>query len=217
MLSNVNPAHLNMVSNQIKTWQVNDGAVLKSMTELAREPFVPERYQNLAYADAPILLNDEHEMLPPKNIGRALQALKIKKTDKILEIGTQSGYTTALLAALGGSVYSLEANSKLYEWAAKNLAGAQYKQVNLKLADGLQGWIEQAPFDVIMLHASFPTLPQNLLTQLSMQGRCFIILGHAPAMQAMLWQRQPTTWARSTLFETVTLPFPSAAPTPFQF
>lgn len=204
---NMREARFNMIEQQIRTWEVLDPAVLQLLNDVAREHFVPEEYQGLAFADIEIPLGSElnagQAMLSPKLEGRMLQALNVQKHQNVLHIGTGSGYFTALLASLAKHVDSLEINADLSAQAAKNLARNQINNVSLIVADGALGFAQSAPYDAIVYTASSPVEPAGVRQQLNIGGAMLIVLGSAPAMQATLIQRVSETGFREgVLFET---------------
>lgn len=197
---NIEQARFNMIEQQIRPWDVLDPQVLDLLFVVKREDFVPAAYRNLAFADMEIPLGSGQVMLAPRVEARLLQELAIKKTDKVLEIGTGSGYMAALLAARAAHVISLECRPELAEMARQNLAGAGVANVSIEVADGASGWPQGAPFDVIVISGSVPVLPEAILKQLSLGGRMAVIVGDAPVMEAQL-----ITCTAKDVFNTVNL------------
>jgi protein-L-isoaspartate(D-aspartate) O-methyltransferase len=158
------------------------------MGELPRESFVPDAYRGLAYADTEIPLGDGSLMLAPKVVGRMLQALSVQPGDKVLEIGTGTGYVTACLAGLGGRVHSVEIDPELADAARERIAALDLGQVEVETGDGLAEPFSDGPFDVIAVTGSMPTAePLAMLRQqLSEGGRLFAVVGEAPLMEAIL-------------------------------
>ena len=173
----VQQSRFNMIEQQIRPWDVLDGAVLGLLAKLPREDFVPKQYVGLAFADLEIPLGDGQLMLSPKMEGRILQSLEIKKTDKVLEIGTGSGYLTALLAMQAKHVDSVELNAKISKQAAKNIAAQGIENVNLVVADGVHGLAANAPYDVIVFTGSTPVLNTQVERQLAVGGHMFVVVG----------------------------------------
>ena len=201
--SRFNMPRFNMIEQQIRPWDVLDGAVLALLAKLPREDFVPKQYVGLAFADLEIPLGDGQLMLSPKMEGRILQSLEIKKTDKVLEIGTGSGYLTALLAMQAKHVDSVELNAKISKQAAKNIAAQGVANVNLVVADGVHGLAANAPYDVIVFTGSTPLLNKQVERQLAVGGRMFVVVGDAPAMEATLITRiSADNFKADVLFET---------------
>lgn len=186
---NPEQARLNMVESQIRTWEVLDQTVLDLLLTVKREEFVPERYRSLAFADMEIPLGHGEVMLAPKMEARMVQELGIRKTDKILEVGTGSGYVTALLAKLGGQVVTLELIREFSQGATRRLAGHGLQNVQFHLADGAEGWPGQGPYDVILLTGSVPLLSESFQRQLAAGGRLLAVIGEPPVMTANLITR----------------------------
>ena len=158
-------------------------------------------------------------MMQPKVEARILQELAVKKNERVLEVGTGSGYLTALLAARAHHVYSVEINPKLKAFGEENLRRSGVENTDVQLGDAAQGWLTHAPYDVIVLTGSTPILPQTLVLQLKVTGRLFAVVGDPPVMEARLI-RQTAPGARLSvdLFETMVAPLVNAAtPARFQF
>lgn len=195
-------AKFNMIEQQLRPWEVLDGKVLSVLDQLDREDFVPELYKGLAYADCQIPLSKTTAMFPPTIEGRMLQALLIKPDDRILEIGTGSGYITACLATLGRQVVSLDINPTSQQAAAEilkslSLNNIEFEQLNAFECDYV------GEFDVIAVTGSVAFVPDNLKQALTVGGRLFVIAGESPAMQALLITRvSKSEWITESLFET---------------
>jgi len=219
MMDSSEQARFNMIEQQIRPWDVLDSRVLKTMTEIPREPFVPDAYIGLAYADIEIPLGGGRLMLFPRVVGRMLQALDIKPEDRVLEVGTGSGYGTACLAALGRKVVSLELDADLIDQARERLQQQGVRNVELRQADALAGPVEVRPFDVIAVTGSLPSEEalENLEAQLADGGRLFVVVGEDPVMEALLITRVgERELRREVLFET-SLPALEKAPEPEHF
>ena len=196
-------ARFNMVEQQIRPWQVLDPAVLHTLQHIARELFVPAAYQALAYTDTEIPLGHGQAMVAPRIDARLMHDVALKPTDKVLEIGTGSGYLTALLADRSHHVVSLEINPELHARARANLQGAGISNVDLRMADGSAGALEAGPFDAIVLGGSVYEVPQALLDQLKVGGRLIAIVGEEPVMQATLYTRtSASAWDHKALWDT---------------
>ncbi len=182
----LNQARQTMISQQIRPWNLQDEAVLEAMTQTPRELFTPTAYQNLAYSDTSIPLPHDQTLLEPKVVARALQALSLQKTDVVLELGTGTGYITALLSQLVQQIYSVELFADLLEHADRTLDQLGYSNVELLLGNGAQGWPGHAPYDVIMATGAYENIPEILFSQLKPDGRLFAIAGKPPALQAYL-------------------------------
>ena len=208
---NLEQARFNMVEQQIRPWDVLDQDVLALLYVVKREQFVPTAYRQLAFADVEIPLAGAACMLAPKIEAHALQALQVKKSDKVLEIGAGSGYMAALLAAHGDHVWSVEIVPELAEMARANLRREDIDNVTVEIGDAAQGWPAHAPYDVIMVSGSLPVLPKRLLDQLKVGGRLFAIVGEAPVMEAQLVTRSAAdVFSTVTLFETLAAPLVNA-------
>ena len=211
-------ARTNMVAQQVRPWSVTNEEVLKILSLIPRESFVPSEYLHLAYSDTDIPLANNQTMLPPKIVGRALQALKLTGQEKVLEVGTGTGYVTACLAKLSASVVSVEIDSTLFTQAEKYLAPMQYRHLILEQGDGVFGFEKYAPYDAILITGSYPLgVPQGMMEQLKITGRMFAITGLWPNMKALIIERQEkTNYITRDLFETV-VPALVHAPQPKKF
>ena len=209
----------NMIECQIKPWNVNDQVVLDLLYDIHREDFLPTAYKNLALADTPIALEHGQYTMTPKVEARILQALKIKATDNILEIGTGCGYLTALLAAFSYHVVSVDIYIEFIEQAQKKLQQYNLDNVTLEIGDAVNGWQANAPYDVILVTGSIPYLTHTMQKQLKINGRLFIVVGKLPIMQAMLITYVgKNRWKREFLFETTVPPLLGIQPeNPFRF
>jgi protein-L-isoaspartate(D-aspartate) O-methyltransferase len=204
---NLEQARVNMIESQIRTWEVLDQTVLDLLFAVRREEFVPEKYRPLAFADMEIPIGHGEMMLAPKMEARMLQELGVRKTDKILEIGTGSGYVTALLAKLGGQVVTVERIPEFSQTATRRLAGQNIDNVKLLAGDGAEGWPAQAPYDVIILTGSVPVLSESFQQQLAIGGRLLAVVGEMPVMTASLVTRIAERAFNSVgLFETAIPP-----------
>ena len=166
---NIEQARFNMIEQQIRPWEVLDQKVLDLLFVVKREDFAPPAYRNLAFADLEIPLGSGQVMLAPKIEAKQLQELGIKKTDKVLEIGTGSGYMAALLAAHAEHVVTVECRPELAEFAKQNLQRAGITNVTVEIGDGVNGWAQRGPYDAIVVSGSVPVLPDALLKQLEAQ------------------------------------------------
>jgi protein-L-isoaspartate(D-aspartate) O-methyltransferase len=214
---NLNQARFNMIEQQIRPWEVLDQRVLDLMSELPRDEFVPTAYRNLAFADIHIPLAHNQVMMPPKVEGRLLQSLLLSPTDRVLEIGTGSGYLTALLAKSTKAVDSIDIFSDFTEQATLKLKILNINNVSLETGDAINGWKNSTHYDVIVLTGSVPVLKSHFQSQLTNGGRLFAIVGEEPLMNAELIVRvSEKEWRCESLFET-TLPPLLGAPTPSHF
>lgn len=190
---NFEQARFNMIEQQIRPWNVLDAEVLELLAQVRREDFVPAAHKALAFADLELPLRGSGEhgqcMLAPKVEARMLQDLAVRKHEKVLEIGTGSGYMAALLAQRAQRVISLEIVPELAALARANLAKAGIANVDVREADGAKGVPVEGPFDVIVLSGSVAEVPHKLLEQLKTGGRLMAIVGDAPVMRATLITR----------------------------
>lgn len=199
----VEQARTNMIESQIRTWEVLDQTVLDLLAVVKREEFVPPQYRALAFADMELPLGHGEVMLSPKLEARMLQELALTRADKVLEVGTGSGYVTALLANLAGQVISVERIDEFSHFAARKLAGHGLGNITLEIGDAADGWCRHAPYDAILLTGSVPVLPEAFRAQLAVGGRLLAVIGDAPAMTAKLITRVSETAFESLgLFET---------------
>jgi protein-L-isoaspartate(D-aspartate) O-methyltransferase len=164
-----------MVERQLRARGVLDERVLAAMLEVPRERFLPEGLAGDAYADRALPLSCGATMSQPYIVGAMTQALKLKGNDRVLEIGTGSGYQTAVLASLAGHVYTVERIPELQAGARAVLADLQIRNVDFLLGDGCLGWREHAPFDAILVTAGAPKVPDALRGQLSPNGGRLVI------------------------------------------
>jgi protein-L-isoaspartate(D-aspartate) O-methyltransferase len=216
---NLEQARFNMVEQQIRTWEVLDQEVLDLLYVIPREEFVPAEHRALAFSDLELPIGEGERMWQPKLEARVLQELALKKTDRVLEVGTGSGYLTALLAHRAAEVFSVELRPALAAFGRENLARYGSDNVVLETGDAARGWAAHAPYDAIVLTGSTPVLPRAFLEQLNPGGRLFAVVGEAPAMQARLVACTAPGASHSVdLFETVIRPLANAEQPPrFRF
>lgn len=210
-MGNLEQARFNMVEQQIRPWDVLDVRILDLLSAVKRENFVPTDRQSMTFMDMEIPLGHGASMWSPKLEARALQILQVKGSDRVLEIGSGSGYLTALLAHLAKHVTSIEIVPELHAFAKKNLAAHQIQNVTLELGDAAQGW--PGTYDVIVLTGSVPVLPKAFQNSLNPEGRLFAIVGDEPVMHARLIRcLAPGKFEAETIFETVVAPLQNALP-----
>lgn len=209
----------NMVEQQIRPWEVLDQDVLDLLYVVPREEFVPPAYRALAFSDLEIPIGEGQRMWQPKLEARVLQELAVRKTDRVLEVGTGSGHLTALLSHRAAQVFSVEISPKLAAFGRGNLERHGADNVTLEVGDAARGWPTHAPYDVIVLTGSTPVLPSAFLDQLAVGGRLFVVVGEAPAMHARLVTRTAQdAFGTVDLFETVLDPLVNAERPPrFRF
>lgn len=194
-------ARLNMVEQQIRPWNVLDPGVLELLGRIKREQFVPPGKQAMAFMDMEVPLGYGASMWCPKVEARALQELHLKRTDYVLEVGTGSGYLTALLAQLAEHVTSVEIAPELNAFAEKNLAAHHVSNVTLLVGDAARGW--SGSYDAIILTGSVPVLPEAFQNSLKPGGRLFAIVGEGAMMQAeRITCISPGVFEKTDLFET---------------
>lgn len=166
-----------MVREQIELKGIKDKTVLSAMREIKRHLFVPFHLRSKAYKDRPLPIGHNQTISQPYIVAYMTEAAKLKPEDRVLEIGTGSGYQAAVLAKIVREVYSIEILKPLANSAERRLKGLGYDNVKIKLGDGYKGWREFAPFDVIIVTAAPPEVPQALLDQLALGGRMVIPIG----------------------------------------
>ncbi len=214
---NLDQARYNMIEQQIRPWEVLDQRVLDLLGTVPREDFVPPAYRNLAFADINIPLGEGQVMMSPKVEARILQALNLQEDESVLEVGTGSGYVTALLASLAKHVISVDINPEMTRQAGEKLTLHGISNVTLETGDAARGWDTQAPYDAIVITGSLPLLPDTFKQALKVGGRLLAIVGDSPVMSVVLFTRVgEAEWAQETLFET-DLPALVNAPQPERF
>ncbi|KQQ87238.1 protein-L-isoaspartate O-methyltransferase [Massilia sp. Leaf139] len=200
---NIEQARFNMIEQQIRPWNVLDQDVLDLLHVVKREQFVPQAYQNLAFADVEIPLPGGEAMFNPKIEARILQELNLKKHENVLEIGAGSGYMAALMAHKARHVTTVEISPGIKALAEQNLARAGVQNVTVVEGNGTSGWEKDAPYDVIVISGALENLPETFLKQLKVGGRIVAIVGHAPAMQCVKVTRvSEAAYETVTVFET---------------
>jgi len=196
-------AKYNMIEQQIRPCEVNNPSVIDALNTVNRHEFVPEMYQNLAYADCQIPFADAQTMMKPVVEGKILQALNIQANEMCLEVGTGTGYFTACLSALAKEVHSIDINQDLIDKAKQALT--DFDNITLECGDAFVRLGAGRTFDVIAVTAAVNEIPENFKLALNDGGRMFIILNDAdsPIMRAMLVTRLTyNEWTTTTLFET---------------
>lgn len=168
---------LEMIEHQIKRRGITDPVVLKAMGKIPRHLYVPSEVRSRAYGDHPLPIGEGQTISQPYVVALMTESLKLRPSDRVLEIGTGSGYQAAVLAEIVKEVYTIEIRRPLAERAAKTLAEQGYKNVKVRHADGYFGWEEAAPFDAIIITASANHIPPPLIKQLKEGGRLIIPLG----------------------------------------
>ncbi|HYH42782.1 MAG TPA: protein-L-isoaspartate O-methyltransferase [Burkholderiales bacterium] len=206
-----------MIEQQIRTWEVLDQRVLDLLSRVRREQFVPPAYRALAFFDMEIPLGHGERMLQPKLEARMLQELALTDKDHVLEVGTGSGYMTALLAMLSAHVCSVDVVAEFTRTAGERLADHGIRNVSLDTGDAARGWAQRGPYDAIVLTGSVPLLAEEFRTQLKPGGRLLAVVGEPPVMTAQLVTKAEGSACNTLgLFETCIAPLRNA-PHPERF
>lgn len=204
-------ARFNMIEQQIRPCEVLDARILELLKHVRREHYVPKEMREMAFMDMEIPLGYGAYMWQPKLEARALQELNLSKSDKVLEVGTGSGYLTALLSVLAGHVTSVEIVPELSEMAGQRLRAYRHDNTTLETGDAARGWGGAAKYDAIVLTGSTPVLPAAFQNSLNIGGRLFAIVGDAPVMEAKLVTRvAPDTFESINFMETCVAPLQNA-------
>lgn len=188
-----------MVESHLRARGIADERVLGAMLRVPREEFAPERYREQAYEDHPLPIGEGQTISQPYIVASMLEALSLSPSDKVLEVGTGSGYVTAILAELAAEVVSIERHASLAARARELLARMGLTNVDVIVGDGSRGFPESAPYDAIIVSAAAPELPPELVEQLTEGGRMIIPVGSGDAQQLQLIQMrdgQPRTMLR---------------------
>ena len=187
-------ARESMVREQLEGRDIHDERVLAAFRKVPRHEFVPEDLRDLAYRDGPLPIDANQTISQPYIVAYMTQLLELAGTETVLEVGTGSGYQTAILARLAARVYSLERHRSLAEPAAERLNRLGFTNVEVLMGDGSQGLPDQAPFDAILVTAAAPEAPAPLLSQLAVGGRLVIPVGLPRDQILERWQRRGGTW-----------------------
>jgi protein-L-isoaspartate(D-aspartate) O-methyltransferase len=190
-----------MVQQQLRTRGIKDERVLAAMAKVPREEFVPQDSRTASYDDGPLPIGYDQTISQPYIVAFMTEQLRLKPSDRVLEVGTGSGYQAAILAELVADVYTLEIVEPLAKNAEATLARFGYKNIHMKVGDGYKGWPEQAPFDAIIVTCAPDKVPQPLTDQLKDGGRMVIPVGERFAQQLYLLEKK-----NRQLKESVTLP-----------
>lgn len=203
-----------MIEQQVRAWEVLDPDVLDILAEIPREQFVPRDYAALAFSDSEIPIGNGQSMMTPTVEGRVLQAVDVQPGDRVLEIGTGTGFLTACLASLGGQVTSVEIFGNLLKRAGENLADAGIKNAELLELDATRD-LPRGEFDVVVITGSIHRFDTRYVEALASQGRLFVVVGDAPIMEARLVTRTgESNWESASLFETQLTPLIHAGKPP---
>jgi len=212
----VERARANMIEQQIRTWDVLSQDVLDLLQALHREDFVPPVHRALAFVDTeiPLVVDGEETgetMLAPKFEARVLQEIALQPTERVVEIGSGSGYMAALLASRAERVVTVEIDPRLAAFAQANLARAGFENVRVECGNGADGWAPAGEVDVLVISGSMPFLPDAQKRQVRVGGRIAAVVGDAPAMTAVIMHRTADdAWESIPLFETVVKPLREA-------
>lgn len=188
-MADIQKARFNMVEQQVRPWNVSDEAILALLLSVPRDAFVPAGQESLAFADIEIPTAGGQVMLAPKVAAKLVQELRLQKADRVLEIGTGTGYMTALIANLAERVVSLELNPELVTTAQHNLTKVGIRNVTVRQDDGAKGAPVEGPFDAIVLAGSVAEVPAVLMDQLKPGGRLVAIVGDEPVMRCQIITR----------------------------
>lgn len=215
---NIDFARRQMVNQQVRGWNVYDEDVLMTLRELPREQFVPPQFRTLAFADTEIALGRGQHMMTPTVEGRVLQSLALDGDERVLEVGTGSGYLTACLARLGADVTSIDIYDDFLQSAAENLSACGISNVELLQMNAVED-LPEGGFDAIAVTGSLQSFDSRFVEALNPHGKLFIVVGSAPAMEAQLVERgNDKDWQTVSLFETTLTPLVDGAlPPQFSF
>jgi protein-L-isoaspartate(D-aspartate) O-methyltransferase len=175
-----------MVARQIEGRGLRDPAILAAMREVPREAFVSERHRQFAYDDGPLPILEGQTISQPYVVALMIQMLYLKPEDRVLEIGTGSGYAAAILSRIASEVHTVERVESLVHYAQQNLAAVGYENVHVHHGDGTLGWPEYAPYDAIIVAAGGPQIPQALKDQLAVGGRLVMPVGSEQRAQRLV-------------------------------
>lgn len=215
---NIDFARRQMVNQQVRGWNVYDEDVLSTLRELPREQFVPSEYKPLAFADTEIAIGHGEHMMSPTVEGRVLQALGLRGSERVLEVGTGSGFLTACLARLAADVTSIDIYDDFLQTAAGNIAACGISNVELLEMNAMQE-LPGGGFDAIAVTGSLQSFDSRFVDALNPDGKLFVVVGDAPAMEAKLVLRtEDNDWQTVSLFETTLAPLVNGAlPPQFSF
>ena len=179
-------ARKEMVEQQIAARGVRDSLVLNAMRLVPREAFLPDKLKDLAYQDAPLPIGEDQTISQPYIVAFMIEALALQGGEKVLEIGTGSGYAAAVLAQIAGEVFTIERIEQLCRHAHRTLKSLNYLNVHVARGDGTRGWPDHSPFDAIIVSAGGPSVPKSLKSQLAIGGRMVIPVGSSRTSQELV-------------------------------
>jgi protein-L-isoaspartate(D-aspartate) O-methyltransferase len=201
-----------MVDEQIAARGVEDARVLDAMRKVPRHELVPETVRDAAYEDHPVPIGYDQTISQPYIVAVMTEAARVEPGDRVLEVGTGSGYQAAVLAELGADVYSIEIVEPLAKRTAGDLERIGYGRIHLRTGDGYRGWPEAAPFDAVIVTAAPPEVPRPLIDQLAVGGRLVIPVGEDGAVQELrVITRTADGATTETLFEVRFVPMTGEA------
>ena len=200
---NVQSTRINMIKQQLRTGDVIDESILKLFREIARDEFVPTKYKDFAYSDMQLELPHQQRMMTPLEEAKILQALNLTGNETVLEVGTGTGFLTTLLSRKCKKLMSIDYFSDFTANAKINLNKYKCNNVELITGDAHKGWLEKAPYDVIVFTGSLEKLTETHLLQIVPGGKLFAIIGKAPLMQGQLHTLDKKgNWHKEVIFET---------------
>lgn len=199
----IEQARLNMIEQQIRTWDVLDMEVLDLLNELHREDFIPNEYKELSFADICIPIGHDQTTMTPKVEARLLQSLKLNNNETVLEIGTGCGYLTALMAKTAKQVKSIDIYPDFINSAREKIMKSGLANIELECTDAYNLLEQSEKFDVLVMTASLPTMDERFLNLLNDSGRMFSVIGESPAMEACVLTKQNSAdLSKQSIFET---------------
>lgn len=179
-----------MIDRQIKNRGINDRKILDAFKSVPRHEFVPGEYRDLAYADRPLPIGNNQTISQPYIIAAMLVRLDLDDNAKVLEVGSGCGYVLAILSQIVAQVYGIERQSALAERSKKTITRLGYDNIEIKYGDGKLGWAEKSPFDAIIVSAATSEVPDELLEQLSLDGRIILPLGNSFSQKLVLYHKK---------------------------
>jgi protein-L-isoaspartate(D-aspartate) O-methyltransferase len=207
MSENTDIARYNMIQQQIRPCEISDLRVVHLLEKMHREDYVPSAYKKMAFFDMHIPLDGEQAMMKPVTEAKVLQALDIQATDKIMEIGTGTGFMTACLAALGQHVFSSDTNQTMTDQAQQHFDAHGIKNISLSTENSLANWDSNDQFDVISFSGSIKSLPDEWKNRLKIGGRMLVFMGNPTIAEAILITRTgKDQWQQKSVFDAYTTP-----------
>lgn len=195
-----------MVVHQLYSRGIRDQRILDAFESVPRHLFVPDEFQSSAYDDRPLPIGFGQTISQPFIVAYMMQLLDLTGTERVLEVGTGSGYVAAILSSLAAEVHTIELIPALADRARKTLTTLGIKNVHTHIGDGSQGWTESAPYDAIIVSAAAPRVPKSLLDQLADGGRMILPVGESGFQELELWQREGDSFSHETLLPVAFVP-----------